>query len=182
MWHNLVCFTIHAPSLGLNWVDLACCILGDGSTSFDFMRVPGDFAIDIRTLPQKNCHFTPQKAQITTFEHGFLLLSCRMLFSHFKEEHLIGQSNIFSIGRLSFRESHLQRMPLGNSCRPESGKIGLSRYWRWRGIDDVVVLMMARYWRWRGIDDGAVLMMARYWRWRGIDDGDAWIVKQLYWR
>ena len=68
-------------------VDLTCCILGDVSPSFDFMRTT-------HTLSQSSVIFTPQ---ITTFKQGFLLWSCRMPFSYFEEEQSIGQSNISSI-------------------------------------------------------------------------------------
>ena len=66
--------------------------------------------------------FTPQ---ITTFEHDFLLWSCRMSFSYLKEEQSISQSNISSFGRLSSRKTHLQHLPSWKYLSTRSGKTGL---------------------------------------------------------
>ena len=119
--HNLIItcitryghFTIHAPSFISNaTVELACCILGDGSTSFDLWA------------PHVHCHkvaiiFT---TQITTFELGFLLWGCRMLF--FKEEQQLVSQVFLQLVDSPFHKTHLQHLP---SCQPESGKIGLLR-------------------------------------------------------
>ena len=45
--------------------------------------------------------------QITTFEHGFLLCSCRISFSYLKEEQSVNASNISSICWLSFLRNSL---------------------------------------------------------------------------